>query len=157
MIYSFIHLHILSVIHSNHHFLNTVCMHATHSRFSHVWLFATLWTVAHQAPLSMGFSRQEYWVGYHFLLQGIFLNQGLNPRLLHWQAGSSPLRHLGRERCKDTLVPERNFCLEVTWRTERKLEMDEFSHKVMGCYFILPSILFGTIKGIHSTLRDAQI
>ena len=28
---------------------------------SHVWIFATLWTVAHQAPLSMGFSRQEYW------------------------------------------------------------------------------------------------
>ena len=31
------------------------------SRFSHVWLFATLWTIACQAPLSMGFSRQEYW------------------------------------------------------------------------------------------------
>ena len=29
--------------------------------FSHVQLFVTLWTVAHQAPLSMGFSRQEYW------------------------------------------------------------------------------------------------
>ena len=33
------------------------------SLFSHVWLFATLWTVAHQAPLFMGFSRQEYWSG----------------------------------------------------------------------------------------------
>ena len=33
------------------------------SRFSHVQLFAILWTVAHQAPLSMGFSRQEYWSG----------------------------------------------------------------------------------------------
>ena len=33
------------------------------SRFSHVRLFATLWTVARQAPLSMGFSRQEYWSG----------------------------------------------------------------------------------------------
>ena len=30
---------------------------------SHVWLFATSWTAAHQAPLSMGFSRQEYWSG----------------------------------------------------------------------------------------------
>ena len=30
------------------------------SRFSHVQLFATLWTIAHQAPMSMGFSRQEY-------------------------------------------------------------------------------------------------
>ena len=33
------------------------------SHFSRVWLCATLWTVAHQAPLSMGFSRQEYWSG----------------------------------------------------------------------------------------------
>ena len=33
------------------------------SHFSHVLLFATLWTVACQAPLSMGFSRQEYWSG----------------------------------------------------------------------------------------------
>ena len=31
--------------------------------FSHVRLFATLWTAAHQAPLSMGFSRQGYWKG----------------------------------------------------------------------------------------------
>ena len=31
------------------------------SHFSHVWLFVTLWTVAHQDPLSMGFTRQEYW------------------------------------------------------------------------------------------------
>ena len=33
------------------------------SRFSPAQLFVTLWTVAHQAPLSMGFSRQEYWSG----------------------------------------------------------------------------------------------
>ena len=30
---------------------------------SHVWLFVTPWTAAHQAPLSMGFPRQEYWSG----------------------------------------------------------------------------------------------
>ena len=39
--------------------------------------------LACQAPLSMGFSRQEYWVGCHFLLQGIFPAQGLNPGLLY--------------------------------------------------------------------------
>ena len=33
------------------------------NHFSHVRLFATLWTVTHQAPLSMGFSRQQYWNG----------------------------------------------------------------------------------------------
>ena len=33
------------------------------SRFSHIRLFVALWTVAHQAPLFMGFLRQEYWSG----------------------------------------------------------------------------------------------
>ena len=48
----------------------------------------------HQALLSIGFSRQEYGVGCHALLQGIFLTQGSNPHLrhlLHWQVGSLPL------------------------------------------------------------------
>ena len=50
-------------------------------------------TVARQAPLSMGFFRQETGVGCHFLLQGIFLTQGLNPhllRFLHFQVDSLP-------------------------------------------------------------------
>ena len=50
-------------------------------------------TAAHQAPVPMEFSRQEYW-SCHFLLQGIFPTQGPNPRplyLLHWQAYYLPL------------------------------------------------------------------
>ena len=47
----------------------------------HVQLFATLWTLAHKAPLSMGFSRQEYWAGCHSLFQWIFPTQGSNPDL----------------------------------------------------------------------------
>ena len=43
----------------------------------------TPWTVAYQVPLSMGFSRQEYWVGSLSFLQRIFPTQGLNPGLLH--------------------------------------------------------------------------
>ena len=63
------------------------------SCFGSVCLFATLWTVACQVSLSMGFSRQKYWSGCHALLQGIFLTQGLNLRLLcllHWQVDSLP-------------------------------------------------------------------
>ena len=45
--------------------------------------FATPWTIAHQAPLSMGFPGQASGAGCHFLLQGIFLTEGLNPDLLH--------------------------------------------------------------------------
>ena len=50
---------------------------------SHVRLFVTSWTVAYQAPPSMGFSRQEYWSGCHFLLQRISPTQGSNPGLQH--------------------------------------------------------------------------
>ena len=49
---------------------------------SNIWLFVSPWTVDHQAPLSMGFSRQEYGVGCHFFLQGIFATQGLHSCLL---------------------------------------------------------------------------
>ena len=50
---------------------------------SRVQLVATPWDVAHQAPLSMGFSRQEYWSGLPFPFTGIFLTQGSNLGLLH--------------------------------------------------------------------------
>ena len=67
--------------------------------FSHVRLFVTLWTAAHEAPLPMGFSRQEYYSGCHALPQEVFPTQGLNLHLLHllrWQAGSLPLAPPGK-------------------------------------------------------------
>ena len=63
---------------------------------SHVRLFATPWTVAHQAPLSLGFPREAYWSGLpFFLLQGVLLTQGSNLQLLHCQAGSLLPSHQG--------------------------------------------------------------
>ena len=41
--------------------------------------FATLWTVAHQAPLSMGFARHEYWSGLPFPPPGDLPNPGIEP------------------------------------------------------------------------------
>jgi len=49
------------------------------SRFSCVLLFATLWTVARQVPLSMGFSRQEYWTGLPCRPPGDLPNPGIKP------------------------------------------------------------------------------
>ena len=49
---------------------------------SHVQLFATPWTVACQAPLSMGFSRQEYWSGLPFTSPGDLPNPGIEPKSL---------------------------------------------------------------------------
>ena len=46
---------------------------------SRVWLFATPWTVAHQAPPSMGFSRQEYWSGLPCPSPGDLPNPGIEP------------------------------------------------------------------------------
>ena len=51
--------------------------------FSPVQLFATLWTVALQAPLSMEFSRQEYWSGLPFPSSANLPDPGSNPGLPH--------------------------------------------------------------------------
>ena len=50
---------------------------------SRVRLFVTPETVAYKFPPPMEFSRQEYWSGFHFLLQGIFATQGSNLGLPH--------------------------------------------------------------------------
>ena len=47
---------------------------------SRVRLFVTLWTVAYQAPLSMGFSRQEYWSGFLCPSPGDLPDPGIEPR-----------------------------------------------------------------------------
>ena len=47
---------------------------------SRVQLFATSWTIAHQAPLSMGFFRQEYWSGLPFPSPGDLPDPGIEPR-----------------------------------------------------------------------------
>ena len=65
------------------------------SHFSPVQLFVTLWTVAHQAPLSMGFSRQEYWSGLPFPSLGNLPNPGIEPGSPALQTDSLPTELLG--------------------------------------------------------------
>ena len=65
------------------------------SGFSRVWLFAIPWTIARQAPLSMGFSRQEYWSGLPCPPPGDLLDPGIKPGSPALQADSLPLSHLG--------------------------------------------------------------
>ena len=55
---------------------------------SHVQLFVTPWSVAYQAPLFMDSPGKNTRMSWHFLLKGIFPNQGSNPYHLHWQADS---------------------------------------------------------------------
>ena len=76
---------------------------------------AAPWTVAHQASLSMGSPRQEYWSGLPFPSPWIFLIQGLSLRLLHWQAGSLPLSHQGSPQY--TLGADRYCLIPLIWGT----------------------------------------
>ena len=68
------------------------------SCFSHVQLFETPWTVAHQAPLSMGFSRQEHWSGLPFHTPGYLTEPGVeltslvSPALADGFFTTSPIR-----------------------------------------------------------------
>ena len=62
---------------------------------SRVLLLATPWTVEHQAPLSMGFSWQEYWSVLPFPLQGNLPDPGIEPMSPALQVDSLLLRHQG--------------------------------------------------------------
>ena len=68
---------------------------------SRVWHFTTPWTVAYQAPLSMGFSGQEYWSGVPFPSPGRLPNTGTKPVSLALQVDSLLLSHQGSQYLKD--------------------------------------------------------
>ena len=91
--------------HSHHReMMCRFCM-CTCSVAQRFWLSVTLWTVARQASLSLGFSRQEYWGGLPSPSLGD-LPEGWNPHLLcllHWQASSLPLSYQ-ESPCIDSIL-----------------------------------------------------
>ena len=76
------------------------------SRFSPLWLCVTPWTVAHQAPLSMGFSRQEYWSRLPYPPPGDFPAPGIEPGSPALQADSFPLSHCRSVRTAFIVDPD---------------------------------------------------
>ena len=70
-----------------------MCVHA--QLLICMWLFATAWTVANQAPLSMGFPRGEYWSGLRFPAPWDLPDPGTEPVSPHWPADSLPVNHQG--------------------------------------------------------------
>ena len=88
------------------------------SHFIHFQLFATLWTVAHQAPLSMGFSRQEYLSRWPCPPSGNFPDSGIEPACLTSPAPSGRFFTTGKpEYCSTELsyrqvyyLPHRRNC-----------------------------------------------
>ena len=71
---------------------------------SRVQLFVAPWTIDDQAPLSEEFSRQIYWSGLPFLLQGIFLTQDHTPGLPGLAGGFFTTEPSGRPGQQDTLM-----------------------------------------------------
>ena len=65
---------------------------------SRVQLFAAPWTVAHQAPLSMGFSRQEYWSSLPFPSPGDLPDPGIEPRSPALQTDALPSKPPGKSQ-----------------------------------------------------------
>ena len=95
------------------------------------------WTVARQAPLSMGFSRQEYWSKLRALLQGIFPTQGSNLHLLHllhWQVGSLSLAPSGKPYWCGRLFFTRNTNEKVMWQLQGSLHKRQ-SHSACALFF----------------------
>ena len=76
-------------------FRDTVFIYVCEKSLIHVWLFVIPWIVACQTPLSMRFSRQEYWSGLPFPFPGDLPDPGIKPRSPALQADSLPLSHLG--------------------------------------------------------------
>ena len=84
----------------------------------------------------LGILQPEYWSGCHFLLQGIFPNQGPNPcllSLLHWQAGSLPLSDLGNPSRTDRHLNKHCVNSEVK------------QHSIICSHFRIPLILVSRI------------
>ena len=117
---------------SNALILTSVCS------LSHVQLFATPWTVAFQAPLSMGFSRQESWSGVPFLN----CRGSSQPRdrtciscigriLYHWRHLRSPVltntNHIFKFSC-----PDPNVFIVVFLQARIQLKIDDLLHWVMS-------------------------
>ena len=79
---------------------------------SHVWLFASPWTVTYQAPLSMGFYRQEYWSGLPFPSPGDLSNPGIEPWSPALQANVLPSEPSGKFCIK---LHKINFSIFSAW------------------------------------------
>ena len=92
------------------------------SRFSHVQLFATVWSIAFEAPPSIGFSRQEYWSGLPFPSPGDIPNPGIEP-------GSPALAG-------------RFFTTNATWEVTATLSLVFTLYMFLSCYCSPPCIIY---------------
>ena len=109
-------------------------MHAKSSHFSHVRLFATMWTIAQHAPLSWDFSRQEYWSGLPSSPPGDLPNPGIEPTFL-----------------KSPASAVRFFTASATWEAPVSFHLDSIPAVFLAPDIsILPVPLLRGIVRVHS-------
>ena len=104
------------------------------SHFSHVWLLVTLWTMALQAPLLMGFSRQEYWSGLPCPPPGDLADPRIEQDSPALQADSLPLSHCWNTKV-DASQAHYYWCVSAT-RTSLQTELqniDIHTHYIRMC------------------------
>ena len=107
---------------------------------SEVWLFATSWTVAYQAPPSMGFSRQEFWSGLPFPSPGDLPNPGIEPRSPALQA--------------DALLSEPPGKLMVESWTIKKAECQRIDALELWCWRRLLGVPWTAQRSNQSILKE---
>ena len=107
---------------------------------SRVWLFATPWTAVCQAPLSMRFSRQEYWSGLPRPSPGDLPNPGIEPRSPALQADSTSWAT--REVSSSTGFYFSNFCgtLQVLFPSCNHPVLSEELYAHLGLFFFLKAL-----------------
>ena len=93
------------------------------SHFSRVWLFATLWTMICQAPLSMDFSRQEHWNGLPCPSARDVPDSGMEPWV---QSLASPA------------LANRFFTTSTTWEAEKRECRENINTKQLGYRELVP-------------------
>ena len=130
------------------------------SRFSRVQLFGTIWTVARQAPLSLGFSRQEYWCGLPCPPPEDLPNSGTepaSPSAPALQADSLPLSHRGNLfesllGAKSRLCTPGPSCVSETKGSQESPGLQRHIHawRFMGLAFSIRSSLICRLQ-IRST------
>ena len=94
-----------------------------------VQLFVTPWTVAHQAPLSMGFSRQEYWSGLPFPSPGDLPNPGIETGSSALQADTLTSEPPGKPSGKEENLTQHPLFLFVKSGNSMHARKDKYLHR----------------------------
>ena len=104
--------------------------------FGHVWLCEMLWTVAHQAPLSMGFPRQEYWSGLPFPALGfIYYKVGPKVRVFHNILGN-PNEFSGQPVYFQELTHAIHKMTWTSWEFHPSLAWHHFSQELTASHLV---------------------